>query len=302
MSKLNFKKLDIEDKEKLEEITHKYLPFSDFTFLSLFTYNTKGNVEYCFCNANLVIKFEDYIDGESFYSLIGDNKLKETIHTLLKYAKKEGLKYSLNLVPQTILDNDPSLHEVFKIVEDPDNFDYIISSVDVAELSHDKFHRKRKLIDDFKAKYPDLTVKPIELRDEKNHKDIIRLCNRWRKTNKKSKAETETEITAIKRLLSNAHHFPNLYALGIYKKNKLVAFNTFEVSTHSHGISSFQKADKKYDGIYAFLTHEMAKNMVELGCNYINFEQDLGIEGLRSSKNSWHPVNFLKKYKITYPE
>jgi len=35
------------------------------------------------------------------------------------------------------------------------------------------------------------------------------------------------------------------------------------------------------------------------GVKYLNFEQDLGLTGLRLSKKSFHPVNYLKKYKVS---
>lgn len=298
MSELNFKKLDIDDREVLEDYVKAFLPFSDFSFLSLFTYNTKGTLEYCFYNDNLIVKFEDYLTGEDFYSLLGKHKIHETVKVLLETAKHNGHKYELNLVPHSVIEHAPGIHEVFEVEEDRDNFDYVVSSLDIAELRPDKFPKKHKLVENFKQKYPHLAVKPIDLSKDKNQKAILELTKQWSIISNKSADDIKTEFIAIKRLLEHAHHFPNLYALGIYDGQQLVAFNTYEISTHSHGISSFQKADKKYEGIYAYLTHEMAKSMVELGCKYINFEQDFGFEGLRASKKSWHPVNFLKKYTV----
>jgi hypothetical protein len=34
------------------------------------------------------------------------------------------------------------------------------------------------------------------------------------------------------------------------------------------------------------------------GFEYVNLEQDLGIEGLRRSKESYHPVRMVNKYTI----
>lgn len=299
MDGLKFKKLTLADKQILEDFAKDYLPFSDFSFLSLFTYNTSGTLEYCFYNGNLVIKFEDYLTGENFYSLLGDSKLHETIERLLECAKDAGLKYSLHLIPHSVIELSPGLHERFSVEEDRDNFDYIVSSLDIAKLHSKKLPKKKKIVDEFKKKYPHLTAKPIDLSSSSNKQAIMDTFDLWGEIGHKEKGELNIERQAVKRLLENAHHFPDLYALGIYDGDKLVAFNTYEVSTHSHGISSFQKADRRYEGVYAFLTHEMAKSMVALGCKYINFEQDLGIDGLRASKQSWHPVTFLKKYTIS---
>ena len=58
------------------------------------------------------------------------------------------------------------------------------------------------------------------------------------------------------------------------------------------------KADPNIDGLYQvmlqeFLAHEGAD------FNYVNLEQDLGIEGLRKSKQSYHPVEMVKKYILS---
>ena len=58
-----------------------------------------------------------------------------------------------------------------------------------------------------------------------------------------------------------------------------------------------EKASSRIPGLYQvinqeFLMHEAAD------CTFVNREQDLGIEGLRSSKMSYNPVKFVKKYKV----
>lgn len=277
----------------------KYIPYSDFSFLSLFTYNTNDSAEYCRLNGNLVIKYDDYITGEEFYSILGKWRLKSSIKTLLASAKSRGMQPVLRLVPEATIKNGKKLHEHWKIEEDESNFDYIISSLDLAELSGEKLPKKKKLVDDFKAKYPHLKVKPLDLTSKAVQKNILKLFDDWAESEGHQDGEAEVERKALTRLLVNSNHFDKLYALGIYDKQQLVAFNTYEIATHEHGISSFQKADRTYDGIYAMLTHEMAKDLARLGCKYINFEQDLGKEGLRASKRSWHPVNILKKYTIS---
>jgi len=45
--------------------------------------------------------------------------------------------------------------------------------------------------------------------------------------------------------------------------------------------------------LWEFLNHE-TENFT-----YVNLEQDLGVEGLKRSKLSYHPQYMVKKYKIT---
>ena len=58
-----------------------------------------------------------------------------------------------------------------------------------------------------------------------------------------------------------------------------------------------EKANPDIPGLYQvinqeFLLHEAA------GCSFVNREQDLGIPGLRTSKMSYNPVRFVKKYTV----
>ena len=62
------------------------------------------------------------------------------------------------------------------------------------------------------------------------------------------------------------------------------------------------KADKKYEGIYEFMNRvfilETVKNYPFL--KYANMEEDVGDEGLRKSKLSYHPIVLLNKYNLNF--
>ena len=55
-----------------------------------------------------------------------------------------------------------------------------------------------------------------------------------------------------------------------------------------------EKADTSSDGAYAMINHEFAKRIPEQ-FTYVKREEDLGIEGLRRAKLSYHPVLILEK-------
>lgn len=297
MNRPSFKKLTIDDKDIIENFAKKFPPYSDFSFFSLFTYNTNEDLEYAFHNNNLIVKFSDYLTGERFYSVLGENKVKETKELL--FSLPDGKNKKMSMVPDSTIGSDSEIENFFEVIEERDHFDYIVSASDIAELSPEKFPKKQRAIQSLKNSHPNLVAKSLELKDKKTQQEVLRLFDKWQSATNKTSVEIATELTALERMLNNASHFDQLYAVGIYDNKELVGFNSFDIVHDSYGISSFQKANRKYDGIYALLTHEAAKKMVELGCQYINFEQDLGIEGLRSSKNSWHPVKYLKKYSVT---
>ena len=60
-----------------------------------------------------------------------------------------------------------------------------------------------------------------------------------------------------------------------------------------------EKALDQYEGIYAFINREFAEHGFE-GISWINREEDMGIPGLRRSKQSYYPDHMVKKYQIDF--
>ena len=60
-----------------------------------------------------------------------------------------------------------------------------------------------------------------------------------------------------------------------------------------------EKANAEIQGAYAAINNEFAKSAAT-DYEYINREEDLGLEGLRKSKHSYHPVFMLQKNVVTF--
>ena len=56
-----------------------------------------------------------------------------------------------------------------------------------------------------------------------------------------------------------------------------------------------EKADANYIGAYTMVNNEFVKSLPSQ-YEFINREEDLGIEGLRKAKLSYHPTEILDKY------
>lgn len=59
-----------------------------------------------------------------------------------------------------------------------------------------------------------------------------------------------------------------------------------------------EKADTDYQGSYPMLTHLFLAKFMTPAVKYVNREEDVGDEGLRRSKQAYHPCEMLKKYTV----
>lgn len=293
-----FKKLTLEDQEDINKYTKILPPYSDYNFVSLYSYNTKEFIEISTLHNNLIVKFQDYLTNKPFYSFIGNLKVKETISELIQLSLGNNLPPVLKLIPEINISNNRSLLQEFNILEDPDNFDYILSADEIKTLQGNKYGGKRNFVNRFIRTYGEKEINVLDLTDIKIQTQIEELFFLWERTKGKIRDETETEFTATKRLLESAN-FLNLIPIGIYHDGKLIAFSIDELLQNNYSIIHFEKADTNFVGIFQYLKQATAKHISELGGKYINYEQDLGIPGLKQAKQSWNPVSYLKKYTIT---
>jgi uncharacterized protein len=289
-----FKNIELSDQEEIEKITKRYPPYSDFNFVSLWSWNIKGKTRLALLNGNLVVRFTDYLTGEPFYSFLGDNKADETAEALLELSKKEGLK--LKLVPEAsakALDG----HK-FRLAEDRDHFDYVLDLNLLAKPDNRRFRSKRRLINKLILNNK-CQVTVVNDTDQDCLAAIRGLAKKLKNNLKVKNFSAAEELSAIDRALASIKNF-NLVVAAAFINEKLCGFAIKEVVDKNYAMGHFLKADVSlFPGSASYLMQQLALVMLDYGCGYINIEQDLGIENLRKWKKSYSTGIFLKKYIIT---
>jgi len=285
----DFQKISIDHKRDIEQITNKFRPYSDFNFVSLFCWNTSDSLEASILHNNLVIKMPDYVTSKDFYTFIGETNVDETVKTLLTEANE------LRLVPEEVVKNLRSTENLL-ISDDRDNYDYILSAPVLAELKGGHFLEKRRLRNNFIKEFGgSLRVEPIDITDEKIKDQIRKMITLW--ADIKGDQANENELIAIDKMLNHAGFF-DLKSLAIYVDDEMLGFIINEHHSNDSVVSHFSKTDVSMTGATAYLVNENGKYLTSLGYEYINYEQDLGLPGLRKSKTLWQPVDYLRKYTI----
>lgn len=290
-----FSKLDLSQLKPVTKFTDRFEPFSDFNFTSLFCWNTDGSTEVSWLNDNLVVRMPDYLDGHTtVYSLLGDNLVEESLKTLLAQTNK------LTLVPEAVIQamQDKS---AFIITEDEDNFDYVYDLDHLSDLPGSNFKKKRNKANVFVKAHEnyELVVK-VTHSLEPNQAEMLRSVDRqWAKATPRDEGDILAERKALDVILENSQAFKPII-VEVWVDGSIKAFSINEIINQDYAICHFEKALKTHhEHLNTFLTIEVAKKLRAAGCRWANWEQDLGLDGLRRSKRSYHPVRMLKKYTVS---
>jgi hypothetical protein len=291
------KKLTLDDKEEIRHFVCRFPPYADYNFTALYCYNVNDKVEVSWLNNNLVVLFQDCVSEEMFYSFIGENKVTETALTLLSHMHRDEIQKELRIVPECtriLLDGNISL----AVREDKNNPDYILSTDALIAFSGNNYKEKRKSVNKFLRTYPDHKTEILDLDNDVTKQQATDLFHIWIEGKKVPENKFQYELKAFNRLVSDSRHF-NLVVFGVFIEGRLAAFNIIELLDHHYAISHFGKYNVSVAGIFPFLLSETAKFLKEKKYSFINYEQDLGIPGLRESKQQLRPVHFLRKYIIS---
>lgn len=178
----------------------------------------------------------------------------------------------------------------YSVSEDRDNFDYLYSLEDLVNLTGRKFHKKKNLLNIF-VKNNECQAKPLleEYRD-----DALKILAQW-----KEQHDEPYDFIAAKEALEKM--WPLQLCGGIfYIEGQPVAYCLGEeLALGESFVIHFEKAVLGEDlkGIYQYINQAFASILPEK-YKTVNREQDLGNPGLRHSKISYRPVDFVKKYKV----
>lgn len=289
-----FKKLEWGDREAVQQFTSNFQPYSDFNFVSMWAWNTREKMMLSQLHGNLILLFYDYITELPFLSFIGTNKVSDTVHSLLDHSILHYSESRLKLIPEEVAAH--LCESEFNIASDVDSHDYIVpitylSTISSLPRSSDHAARNCKR---FLNTYPGHSVKACTIEDCRKD-EYIELFKRWAKIKNLDHWELN-EYSAFEKFIENKDSNNNIVSL--HDGDKIMAFATYEILPQKYAICHFAKADRDYSGVYDGLFFTVAKILRELGIEYWNFEQDLGIPGLRQSKMKYKPEFFLKKFII----
>lgn len=178
----------------------------------------------------------------------------------------------------------------FRYQREEENQEYLYLSRDLAMLPGKKYHAKRNHISKFYRTYGE-DVQFFTL-NTGNLADAQCVMDAWCRENGCDLPAYEERVVFQK--ACESFEELQLHGAVLYVKQMPVAMTMgCPVSPRCFDVM-FEKALRAYDGVYAVINREFAKTLTRY--EYINREEDLGIEGLRKAKLSYHPAMIYDRY------
>lgn len=296
---ISFKPITLADKDLITAFTlADNRRNCDLSFSNLCSWRFLYHTVYGIVDNFLILKF--WVENKPVYMMpIGEGDLKSVVIEMIEDAKSEKADFCmLGISSYMKEDLERIMPDRFIYTDDRDYADYIYLRSDLVTLSGKKYQPKRNHINKFKNTYPDWEYAPIT---PEHISECIALEEKWCRANNCMQQEgTGNERLALHYALK---HFDELGLSGgiLYVNNQIAAF-TFGMAINATNFGvHVEKADTAIEGAYAMINNEFAKHIPEEFI-YINREEDLGIEGLRKAKLSYHPVLILEKYMACFKE
>ena len=292
---IEFHPLRIEDRATIERYT---LPSGsrncDLAFANMYCWQELYRSAWAIIDDFLVIRF--HIDGGTrigYTQPLGPGDFTPIIPLLRDDARTCG-NQPLRLFGLTdegcalLRDAFP---DAFACASDRSFDDYIYLADDLRNLPGRRYQPKRNHFNRFRAEYPDHRYEELT---PARFAECMTLERQWRRAHEGHISELCAEQRAMQRAFD---HFDALGLRGgcLYVGERLVAFTYGSAVSGDTFVTHVEKADTAFEGAFTAINKLFAEHLPER-FRWINREEDLGIEGLRHAKLSYHPAELFRKF------
>ena len=182
-----------------------------------------------------------------------------------------------------------------RIEEERGSWDYLYRVTDLIELKGNRYHKKKNLLNQFNRKY-DATYLPFGAAMVEQAMAMQTDWCTWRDC--ESSDILSSENRAIYRVLKEWKQLAGLFGGALLVDGSMAAYTVAEALTPDMLLIHFEKGDTRYRGIYQAINQKFLANSAA-EYTLVNREQDLNDEGLRKAKLSYHPEDYLRKFRVT---
>lgn len=296
---LDFRPLRLEDKAVLEAHLRRFPQrISGYTFASLAAWAGPYGFEWAWSSDDCVLVRRPFGEAGEFHLLqpLGVVDLGRCAALL---GEAERLAYPLKLlsISKEFLTSHADLCARFSSEEDRAGANYIYLASDLAELPGRHYAKKRNLIAQFESLYPGWEASPLDVRCGPHCVNILLAMAHGQGV----PADDPSLRDELEALDFTMRHLEELGQDGVMVRvaGEPVAFSVYERLDAEVGCVHFEKANRALKGLFQIVNRETARRLAAAGASLVNREEDLGDEGLRQAKLSYHPLEICPVFHLT---
>ncbi len=298
---IDFKTPTLCDKAWVDEIVRREnSPSADYNFGNIYIWDKRYRQLICPFEGRMLTKLR-YEGKPAFVFPIGSGPLEPAVEALRDFAAMKGYPFVL----RGVTEKHRALLEAaypgrFAYTEDDTCADYIYLAEKLASYSGKSLHGKKNHCNRFEAEN-DWDFVPLTRELIPGCLDMLDL---W----------TEENLERLDRSIHFEHDaiiraFAAFERLGLEggvlrSGGKIVGFSLGEMASLDTFDVHFEKADIHLNGAYPMVCRELTRMVRERHPNlvYINREDDMGLDSLRRSKQSYQPEYLLRKYTARWQD
>ncbi len=292
---IDFKRFSLDDKNLYEKYFAKDTcrRGCEFSFANMYLW---GRQNLAALHGHIVM-FSQF-DRRTVYPFpIGDGDKKAVLDAIIEDSEARGIPCRITgMCEGAKAELDALYPGKFRFHSDEGSFDYVYAIDDLAELSGKKYDGKRNHISKFKAACPDYVCEQI---NADNEAAVLEMLEKWYadKMEKNPDSDFHMERAALKRAIRDREAL-GMESLVIMHGGEVMALTLGSFLTDDTLDVQFEKARTDVQGAYPTVNCEFAKYIRAKypEVKYLDREEDMGLEGLRKAKKSYHPHHMIKKY------
>jgi len=226
----------------------------------------------------------------------GAGDKKPVLDTIIADSRERGIPCRITGLNQdNIAYIESEYPGCFRFHCDRDSYDYVYDIHDLADLKGKKYQKKRNHIHRFQDHFPYYSAEPLSAG---NVDAVTQMMHQWyeNRLQEDPQGDYHMERAALTKALAH-YEALNMEGLVLRDGDSILAFTMGSPLSYNTFDIHFEKARQDVDGAYTMINCEFARYLRKKypALQYLNREDDLGLEGLRKAKLSYYPHHLVEK-------
>ncbi len=287
----SFKKVEVADGARVKPCLAAAQKMScDYNFANLYSWGDIYDLRWAIHRERLLV----YSGKDDFMFMpVGAPCSVEEMVEMSDRLVRQGASGNYVLMDAEYVERNNAINEYFTAEADRDNADYVYSARALVELKGRKMHKKKNLLSQFLRNNPGYASEKMSVRQAG---ECFMLAEKWCEVKNCEQLGFTHESSALKRAMEKFEEL-ELEGLIIRDRGEVVAFSIFDPQNRNTAAVHFEKYNGEIKGSAQVINWETARYLAPT-YDYVNREQDLGIEGLRRAKESYCPAFVVKTYVL----